>query len=438
MRKKLLPIFTMLFVLLGMALAGCSGDEKTTNEGQANNENGDGDQWSGKTLRVSAQSWIIDKWPLEEAAKQFMEDHPGSKVVVVPAVNKGTGDSYLLQWSRGNSDVDLALGGSPADIAIYVAKDLLVEFDDNFFEDYSRDKFVKPFLDLGLYNDKQFSIPLLGEVIALNVRKDLMKEAGLTDNEGNPIPPKSWDELYDYAKKLTKKESGSTTYGLSVDLATNFVHLNYYSGLQSKTGNFLDGDFIDFESQDANDLLNFWKKVSADGFAQPDTLQDQNAGRNAFLSGGVAMLWTAASRTQEFAETFGAENVATLPLPGSENNGSIAFTHGIFIPKAGAEPDMAKAFIKEQLLNEYGQQWSATKYGKLPTVSANYEGLPEGLSSLLQIVETSKGEPLYKEQAKLTDLVHKQISNMLVNNQSVEDTLKNIDNGMRELDLEMD
>jgi multiple sugar transport system substrate-binding protein len=432
--KKLFSMFVTMTMILVLVLAGCS----QNNEEVDGTKTGSGDPWDGKTLRVSSQSWIIDKWPLEEAAQKFMEDHPGSKVEVVPAANKGTGDSYLLQWSRGKSDVDLALGGSPADIAIYVAKDLLVEFDDEFFSDFPRDKFVKPFLDLGMYGDKQYSIPLLGEVIALNVRTDLMKEAGLTDSNGKPIPPQSWDELYEYAKKLTKEDGGNTVYGLSIDLATNFVHLNYYSGLQAVKGDFKDGELIDFSSPEANELLSFWKKVSADGYAQGNTLQDQNAGRNAFKAGGVAMLWTAASRTQEFAEIFGTDKVTTLPLPGSNENGSIAFTHGIFIPKAGSQPEMAKAFIKEQLLDKYGQQFSATKFGKLPTVSENYNGLPDTLASLLAMVEASKGEPLYKEQAKLTTLIHKQISDMLVNDQSVEDTMKNINDGMKDLDLSIE
>lgn len=432
MKKNVLLLTILLLSVL--VLAACNNSNDNNVDGASNNSGND--DFSGKTLRISAQSWLIDKWPLAEAAEKFMEDHPGSKVVVQPAVDKGTGDQYLLQWSSGKTDTDLAIGGSPADIAVYVAKDLLVEFDSDFFSDISQDEYVKPFLDSGVFGDTQYSIPLLGEVITLNVRKDLMEEVWLVDDDGEPISPETWDDLYEYAKKLTKDEAEENIFGISIDLGTNFVYQNYYSGLMAAKGEFLDdNDLVDFTSPEAEGLLEFWQNVTQDGFAQKNTLQDQNAGRDAFKTGGVAMLWTAASRTQEFIENFGEENVATLALPNAEENGSFAFTHGIYIPKVGEQEEMAKAFIKEQLLEITNQQESATKYGKLPVLKDNYEGLSDDLSSLLPVIEKSKGEPLYKEQAKLTDLIHLQISNMLVNGQSVSETMDNIDSGMRELDL---
>ena len=72
------------------------------------------------TLRVSAQSWIIKKWPVEECAKKFEADHPGVTVEVSPAPSKGEGESYLIQWSQGRTNVDVALGGSKSDVAAYV------------------------------------------------------------------------------------------------------------------------------------------------------------------------------------------------------------------------------------------------------------------------------------------------------------------------------
>lgn len=436
MKKKLYVFLAILFSIAVLSACGNSSSNENNDSSTENNVSAEGD-FDGKTLRVSAQSWIIDKWPLKEAAEKFMNDHPGSKVEIQPAVDKGTGDQYLLQWSSGKSDSDLSLGGSPADIAVYVAKDLLVEFDDEFFDDITKDDYIAPFLESGVFNGTQYSIPLLGEVISLNVRKDLMDEAGLLDEDGNPIPPESWDELYDYAKELSKSDGGENVYGISIDLGTNFVYQNYYSGLMASKGEFLDeNNLVDFSSDESEELLEFWKSVTEDGYAQKNTLQDQNAGRDAFKTGGVAMLWTAASRTQEFIENFGEENVATMPLPNAEENGSFAFTHGIYIPKAGQEEAMAKAFIKEQLLEIDNQQATATEFGKLPVLKDNFEGLSEDLSSLLPIIEESKGEPLYKEQAKLTDLIHLQISNMLVNGQSVDDTMNNINDGMQNLDLE--
>jgi ABC-type sugar transport system, periplasmic component len=452
MNRKFLVV-GLICMMVAFVLAGCGGGNsgggnasKQNNSNTKNvsaNPNNDSskqeDIFTGKTLVVSAQSWIIDKWPLQEAAEKFMQDHPGVKVEVKPAPDKGEADAYILQWSQGTTNVDLALGGSPADISPYVAKDFLVEFDDAFFSKIGKDKFVQPLLQQGVFKGKQYSVPLLGEVISLNVNVDHMKEAGLVDANGQPLAPKDWNELYDFAQKLTKVENGKTVrYGLAVDWMTNFITLNYYSGLVgTNNGKFLldDGKTIDFQSDKAKELLEFWQRIVNDGLTPTDGVIDVNAGRNALKAGGVSMLWTASSRAQESEAVLGEGKVVNVPLPGTDQYGSIVFTHGMYIPKYSKNVELVKVFIQEQLLDKYGQQWSATKFGKLPVITEYYNDLSPGIQSMLKVMEHSHSEPLYQEQAKITDLMHKQISYMLTEGQSVEQTMDNLSKGFADLDV---
>lgn len=396
---------------------------------------------SGKTLVISAQAWIMDKWPLKEAAQKFMDAHPGVKVEIKPAPDKGEVDPYLLQWSQGKTNFDLVLGGSPADLAPYVAKGFLTEFDEAFFSKIGKDKFVQPLLDQGKFAGKQYSIPLLGEAICLNVNVDHMKEAGLVDSSGKPLVPKDWNELYDFAKRLTKTNDGKIVrYGLAIDLGTNFINLIYYSGLVgTNNGRFLseDGKTVDFTSSQAKDLLMFWQKLIKDGYGSSDGLIDANAGRNALKSGTVSMLWTASSRTQETEAVLGKGKVVNIPLPGTDASGSIVFTHGIYIPKLSNNVELAKQFIQEQLLDAYGQQWSAEKYGKLPVISEYYDALDPGIKSFLSVINNSKSEPLYQEQGKITELIHREISKMLTSDQSVDETANKLSAGFKALNVHM-
>ncbi|WP_248928392.1 extracellular solute-binding protein [Paenibacillus hamazuiensis] len=431
-------------LVLATNMIGCSNLDSPANNANKSTDPGiqtEGDMYKDKTLVISAQAWIIDKWPLKEAAQKFMDAHPGVKVEIKPAPDKGEADPYLLQWSQGKTSFDLALGGSPADLSPYVAKGFLTEFDEAFFSKIGKDKFVKSLLDQGKFGGKQYAVPLLGEAISLNVNVDHMKEAGLVDSNGKPKAPKDWNELYDFAKKLTKTDNGKTVrYGLAVDLAANFINLNYYSGLVgTNNGKFLsdDGKTIDFTSGKAKDLLMFWQKLIKDGYGPSDGLIDANAGRNALKAGTVSMLWTASSRTQETEAVLGKGKVVNLPLPGTDTSGSIIFTHGMYIPKLSKNTELAKQFIQEQLLNVYGQQWSAEKFGKLPVISEYYDALDPGIKSLLAVMNNSKSEPLYQEQGKITELIHREVSKMLTSGQSVDETAAKLSTGFKALNVHM-
>jgi ABC-type glycerol-3-phosphate transport system substrate-binding protein len=51
------------------------------------------------------------------------------------------------------------------------------------------------------FDGKVYAVPFFQVAVALYYRKDFFREAGLDPNR----PPRDWDELYEYARKLTKK-----------------------------------------------------------------------------------------------------------------------------------------------------------------------------------------------------------------------------------------
>jgi multiple sugar transport system permease protein len=85
-----------------------------------------------------------------------------------------------------------------------------------------------------------WSIPYGVVVMALQYRKDLFKKAGLDPNR----PPRNWQELYDYALRITDPEKG--IYGLGLytkgSAAWNFMSFLWSAGsdavVQDKDGNW--------------------------------------------------------------------------------------------------------------------------------------------------------------------------------------------------------
>lgn len=99
-----------------------------------------------QTLRVGVEAWMLKKFDLQNAAQIFMKDHPEVEVEYVQ-VETADNTSYLLQWSQKKTSVDMVIGGSRENAVPYVAKDLLMNFDEGFLTKKWQEKILsQPFL----------------------------------------------------------------------------------------------------------------------------------------------------------------------------------------------------------------------------------------------------------------------------------------------------
>ncbi len=392
-------------------------------------------------LVVGAQAWMLEKFQLQDAAEKFMADHSGVTAEVTKVEHADT-TSYILQWSSGKTSVDIALGGAREQAVQYLPRDLIVDFDEGFYDDsLKKEDFIPAFLELGNIKGTQYMIPLMGEVMYIVVRKDMMKEAGLLDAAGNVIPARTWDELYEYAKKLTKKENGVVTQlGLGIDWGYDFIPYTYLASIQALNGTIYEKgtNYVDFTSANARMLVEAWKKLVADGYSSKDVFADTNAVRTNFKSGNVAMHLTAHSRLNEYGDLLGKDLISIMPIPGADRNGSIAFIHGMVIPKASKNKDLAIKFIKERLMDKEFQVWTLEKYGKLPVLSRNFEGLdtPEW-QEILKAAEIAKTAPLYKDWAKLQKEMQIEFQKGVMGDQSVAMTLAHLEETVKTIDTSM-
>jgi ABC-type glycerol-3-phosphate transport system substrate-binding protein len=390
-------------------------------------------------LRVGAQAWMLEKFQLDDAAKKFMVNHPAVKTSITKVELADT-TSYILQWSSGKTNVDIALGGSREQAVQYLPRDLIIDFEKDFFDaGLTKEDFIPGFLELGNINGKQYMIPLMGEVMYIVVRKDLMKEAGLVDASGKVIPAKTWDELYEYAKKLTKKENGVTTQlGLGIDWGYDFIPYTYLACIQALNGTIYEKgtNKVDFVSANAKKLVEVWSRLVKDGYSSKDVFADTNAVRTNFKSGNVAMHLTAHSRLNEYADLLGKDKISIMAIPGSAQNGSVAFIHGMTIPKSSPNQKAAIAFIKERLMDKDFQVWTLNKFGKLPVLKRNYEGLesPEW-QEILAAASVAKTAPLYKDWAKLQKQMQIEFQNGISGAQSVDQTLANLKKTIDTIDI---
>ena len=371
-----------------------------------------------------------------------MADHPGVKIELSPTPGKGEGETLSAQWSAGRTNTDLVMGGSRSDVAIYVAPNLLVEFDDNnFFNgEFARPQFIEALLKEGRFaNSKQFAIPIIGEVMYTVIRKDWFQEAGLLGADGKAIPPKDWNQWKDYAKALTNKDNRIT---LGVNWNPVFMWLTYLSHILASKKDLYESkgsSMVDFQSEQAEGILQFWQDIVPANYCPTTTFSDVNALRNGFKSGMVAAFIEPHSRWPECevaVEKDGVDRVSVMPI--LANARALAYGHTVYIPKLSPVPDLAIAFIKEQLMSAYGQQWSADRFGKMPVLARNFAGLkaPEW-KEILEAAAIGDHEPNYRDGPKLNELLQVEMEKGITKAQTVKETLKNLRDGLGELDLSL-
>ncbi len=390
-----------------------------------------------KTLRVSVQAWILGKYKMDEAAKNFEKKH-GVKVIYNKVDNFDT-TTYILEWSQGKTSNDLVIGGSREQAVAYAARNYIVNFDKGFFDSkLKKSDFIPAFLELGNIEKTQYMIPFCCEVMYIVVNKDLMKKAGLTDANGNVKAPDTWEELYEMAKKATIIENGKVTQtGLSIDWGTNFMTYSYLACLQGLKGSIYESNqkTIDFTSKQAKELLTTWKQLVDNKISPVDTFADMDAGRSNFKAGKVAMLLSAASRWVESESILGDSKVSVIPIPGTGKTGTLVYIHGICIPKVSKNQALAKQFIKEELLSRDLQVTAMDKYGKMSPLEAHYSVAKSSeWKGVLDILKKSVTCPLYKDWNKLDQTVQVEIQKYLTDKQSVDDTLGNLAKTLKSLD----
>jgi len=169
------------------------------------------------------------------------------------------------------------------------------------------------------YNGEIYGYPTELTGYALNYNKRLFEEAGIS------APPGNWDELLDYAQRLTKKENGQTVqqgFGVIIGWDSGVVH-PWLTLLQSNGGKFLSDDLstTDLNSPQALEALELYQKLVQSGATNPE-MGLSNASTtgpymNNFELGKTAMIimanWWKGSLQATMGDRF--QDVATAPIP---------------------------------------------------------------------------------------------------------------------------
>ncbi|MFT8245891.1 extracellular solute-binding protein [Roseomonas sp. BN140053] len=230
----------------------------------------------------------------------------------------------LTGWAGGSGGPDLVSVGD-SNLPNYVYRKLIAPVDPSAFGFRTQDELVAAYepgvLDGFMVEGKLYGIPMDLASISMYYRKDFFREAGLDPDK----PPRTWEEVTEAGKALTKRDSsGRTTRAGWAWLArSNSAHFYYWGTLLPQKGvDFLspDGSRNGFNNAAGLEAFRYLydtfhgSKITALGLAPTiNPVDDFGAGRAAMINSG---LWLAPSVEEKYPNvTFkdGVYGIARLP-----------------------------------------------------------------------------------------------------------------------------
>lgn len=364
MKKKL--VSALLCVAMAASLVSGCGLQKGSDSTEAESEqvslitdeelNGDITIWHSFTQGPRMET-------IQKAADEFMEENPNVNI----DIETFSWNDFYTKWTTGLAsgnvpDMSTALVGQVAEM---INADALVPLNE-LIDDIGRDKFSENALNECTVDGNNYAIPLYSHAMVMWVRKDLLEANNLE-------VPKTWDELYETAKTLTK----DGIYGLSFPCgssdfqATNF--LNFY--VRSGGGSLLTEDYkVDLTSDLALEGINYWLKVYKDCspkdsinydvldqatlYYQGKTAFDFNSG---FQIGGVQ------ANSPDLLQYVDCYPIPTID--GSEQKGITTSNQPMVIWKKSEHPEICAAFMKKLYEEDtYVEFLHAQPVGMLPAL----------------------------------------------------------------------
>ena len=270
-----------------------------------------------------------------------------------------------------------------------------------------------------MWDGKYYGVPKATNTIALYYNKDMFKAAGLDPNS----PPETWDQLVDYARKLT--DPSKNVYGLAFSAKANEEGTFQFLPWAQMAG----GGYEKINAPGAVKALEVWKAIMDEKLASPDSLtRGQWDSTGTFNSGNAAMAisgpWELDRMVTEAKFDWA---VALLPVPekGAERSSAMGdFNWAIFANSQ--HPDEAFKVL-EYFVSQDDQMFA--KYGQLParsdiTIPATGVKLKdEALKVFLEQLKYAQPRGPHPAWPKISKAIQDAIQGALTGQMSAKDAL---------------
>lgn len=358
--------------------------------------------------------------PLARFIEAYVADFEKANPTI--SVNTVFGGNYQENQAKVLAAIK---GGTPPDVAILLSQELYTLTSLDAVEPISilLDKdpqgkqliadFFPGFMINSTLSGKVWSIPFQRSTPVLYYNKDAFKEAGLDPNR----PPQTWDEVVEYAKKLTKKDGNQVTrWGVAIPTEDRSTWL--LEALTIQAGGLMynpagKGCTVLVNTPSVRKAIQFKADLANVHEVSPKGVIAWGNTPNDFAAGKVAMIYHSTGslgfvRTNakfEFGTAFHPKNVRFGTPTGGAN----------FYILKGSDPakrDAVWTFVKWMVSPEMAARWSidsgyvATRRSawETPLMKDFVAKYPQGITARNQLAYAQAELPIYNLQ-QVKDIV---------------------------------
>lgn len=353
MNKKI-SLGLAAIMLMSSALSGC-GKKETASEGGVDTIT----LWTNNSHSKSVVQVLVNDWNNTTGKEK------GIKIDYVVKGDDYSSQLALAENADNLPDIFLQGGVTMAESGKIVA---ISDYEESseFLKKYSDDILKEK--NRGFKDGKIYTVPHEMVTYGLVYNKDMFKEAGIVDENGEAKPPKTYAEMVEYAKKLT--DSTKKQYGIIFPVKWGgwtttdvvypaFVSTGINSGYDRKTGTF---DYSGIAP-----IMKAIMQIKHDGSYYPGAESlDNDPARAQFSEGRVGMKFSGSYDVGVFNNQFPAKcdwGVAEYPSE-DENvrykNPAIYSEGGVISKKAVDRVGFEKVFEVYKWFN--GEEFARALY----------------------------------------------------------------------------
>ncbi len=299
---------------------------------------------------------------IENLAAEFTKENPDIILHPVFCGNSTETTTKTIAAIQGGNPPEFAILGN-SELYSLLSLEAIIPLDDLINGDPDGkeyiDDFWPAFLMNSYYEGKIYSIPWQRSTIIMYYNKDAFRAAGL-DPE---TPPANWEQLVEYAQKLTIRDEAGNVKQWGVQVSTNdpftfspFAMQNSADGENLMTP---DGKTALFNTQGNIDALQFLVDLGQKYKVMPEGVIVWADSTSNFMAGTAAMLYMSSGSLTNVLNNTDFE-VGTAFLPAGKRYGSATGGANFYIMDGISDEKLAATwkFIRWMTEPERAAQWS--------------------------------------------------------------------------------
>jgi sn-glycerol 3-phosphate transport system substrate-binding protein len=314
----------------------------------------------------------------------FEAQNPGVKVKPIYSGSYQDTITKILTALKGGDAPQTAVALS-TDMFTLIDEDAIIPFDDVIKGEAGRkwfSSFYPGFMENSQTGGKTWGIPFQRSTVVLYWNKDAFKEAGLDPEK----PPATWEEMRDFAKRLTKRDASGNVTQWGIEIPSSGFPYWLFQGLTTQNGAVLmnsEGTKVAFDQPRVVEALQFWVDLSLKDKVQPPGIVEWGTTPKDFFERKTAMMWTTTGNLTNVKDNakfpFG---VAMLPAKVKRGTPTGGGNFYLFKKSAPEQQAAALKFVEFMTNPEQAAKWSiATGYVAVSPAAFEVKAMKAYLSS---------------------------------------------------------